>query len=243
MIKKLALALLVCSLAACSGTRVTTLIADGLVPEITHLEGIKQSIYVGDTMTSSAPLLVIGTAALKTDLIATTSHRDNPITLKAAPGTYTLIRQNAQGKFYEGISESIKLNDSVVPGGLFLANEGMGNSALYWSSFWSHQATPDRQMAMHIAELSAKPNVSISNSKQPPNNLQGFVATLDYMGMASGQIKFVYREYTNGLARAAFTQEVSLDYEAGKTYAYKSARFIVHDANTADVTFTLLQSL
>lgn len=246
MIKRLALVFLVFSFAACSsGARIKTYVGSPLTPVSTHLEGVKKTVYVGDTMTSSAPLIVIESLTLKTNLTATSSHRDKLITLQASPGGYTLVRQNEFGKFYESTGQAIVLNGEPIAGGggLFLTNEGVGGSALYWGSLSAFQAALNQPLNMHIADLVSKPEVSISTSTQPPKIQQGFVATLVYLGMAGGQIKFVYREYTDGLARSAFTQEVSLDYVPGKTYVYKTAQLVVHEASTSEVTFTLLQSL
>lgn len=243
MIKKISFLLLILSLTACTGQRITTLTGFPLVPEETHLEGVKRTVYVGDAMTSSAPLIVIESITLKDNLAAATTHKGKPRELTAGPGTYTLVRQNPEGKFYEATGNWVTVNGRDVSGGLFLAKDNTRKSGLYWSGAWSRQVTPDRRLPMYIAELDRKPEVTMSSSQRPPNNHEDFVAILTYMGMAGGEIKFVYREYYDGLARAAFTQDIALDYEPGKTYAFKSARFIVHDANTSEVTYTLLQKL
>lgn len=70
------------------------------------------------------------------------------------------------------------------------------------------------------------------------------MSTLSYAGVSGGQIKFSYKEFTaEGLARPAFTQEVSFDYAPGETYGYKNARFVVHEAGNTQIAFTLLSHL
>lgn len=213
-----------------------------LTPEVTHLEGIRQTVFVGEAMTSSAPLIVVGTVNLKSKIATITPHKHKSIKLEASPGIYTLIRKNTEGNFYESSEGLFRVNGKVSSGGLFLANQSSAHSALYWSAS-ATLVGESQQMSMYVSGIEVTPEVTTSTFKRPPNNSQGFVSTLTYTGVASGQIKFVYREFGNGLARAAFTQEVSLDYLAGRAYSYKSARFIVHEADTSQVSFTLLQSL
>lgn len=240
--KKIVLVLSILTLVSCGGARVKTVVGLPLVPEITHLEGVKQTAFVGEVMTSSAPLIIAEVAILKKQTTATTSHRNRPRELNAESGSYNLVLQNSEGKFYEASNNIFKLNNEEAVGGLFLANNETEKSSLYWSEE-SAYLTPGEPMEMYLADLDTTPEISISKSKQAPNNAHGFVSTLTYTGIAGGQIKFVYREFNDGLARAAFTQEISLDYAAGKTYSYKTARFVVHEASISDVKFTLLQSL
>lgn len=229
-------------LASCGGARVKTVVGLPLVPESTHLEGVRQTVFVGEVMTSSAPLIITEVAILKNKTTATTSHRNSPRNLNADPGVYNLVLQNSEGKFYEASKNLFELNNKPVIGGLFLAKSETLKSSLYWSKT-SPYVVPGVHLRIHLADLDEKPEVSISKSKQPPNNGHGFVSTLTYTGKAGGQIKFVYREFNNGLARAAFTQEISLDYVPEKVYSYKTARFLLHEASISDVEFTLLQSL
>lgn len=240
--KKLILTLSMIMLASCGGTRVKTVVGLPLVPETTHLEGVRQSVFVGEVMTSSAPLIITEVAILKNTTTATTSHRNNPQHLKANSGAYNLVLQNAEGKFYEASQNLFELNNKPAIGGVFLAKNETLKSSLYWSGA-SPYTVPGVPLNMYLADLDAKPEVSISKSKQSPNNTEGFVSMLTYTGKAGGQIKFVYREFNNGLARAAFTQEISLDYVPEKIYSYKNARFLLHEASISAVEFTLLQSL
>lgn len=245
MIKKLIYPILILSLTACStGPRITTLIGFPLIPETTHLQGDRQTVYVGDAMTSSAPLVVVGVATLRTGLSADTSHKGKPMAMVAATGDYALVRQSAEGKFYEATQARLfTLNGQPKSGGLFVPHETTRKHALYWSPNWSREMPLGSRLAMHIAEYDGAPDMTLSISRRPPDNHSDFVSTLTYMGMSGGEIKFVYREYYDGLARAAFTQDVALDYEPGKMYAFKTARFVVHEASTSEVTFTLLQKL
>ena len=163
--------------------------------------------------------------------------------LTAAPGEYALVRQHAQGKFYEATEKLITANDQKRPGGLFLANKSASSSALYWSPVWTSQIEPSRVLAMHMADINIKPDMVITTHPLPTDLSTGFVSTLTYTGMAGGQIKLSYREFNNGMARDAFTQEVALDYRPGELYVYKDARFVLHEASTTQITFTLVEPL
>jgi hypothetical protein len=234
--------LIAMAISSCGGARVKSL--QGFVPrpEVTHLEGIKQTIPLGETMTSSAPLVIYKVAEISIPIQSSTTHRNKVIHLQANPGKYNLVRENIDGKYYEAAGNNFETNRNIAFGGIFISANTAIKSGLYWSSSPS-TTYKEQPMHMYMSDIDALPEIKFLTYKLPPNNHQGFVSTLSYAGIAAGQIKFVYREYSDGMARAPYTQDVSLDYIKETTYAYKNARFIVHDANTSEVKFTLLQAL
>ncbi|MDO6747829.1 hypothetical protein [Gilvimarinus sp. 1_MG-2023] len=232
----------VLALAGCA-SGVKTILGKPLSQDETYLKGIMRTVNVGDFMTSSASFLERDIIILQTKITANTTHRGKVRELVAAPGKYTMVREHEDGKFYEASKGSLVVNAQERPGGIFISNNSIVPNALYWTSSWTWQAVPDSTMAMHMADFEAKPELTNTATIFSPDYNSGFVSSLTYAGMASGQIKFSYREFKDGLARDAFTQEVALDYEPEKVYVYKSAQFIVHHADTTEISFTLLQSL
>jgi hypothetical protein len=228
----------------CSGTPVKTNVANLIAPEKTYLQEQRRTIMIGSEMTSSAPLYRYDLITISKTIESSTAHRGKERVLVAKPADYALVAEDVGGKYYEAIGDGFSLNgDSTMGGGIYLPKKPNITPALYWSDHWIGSLNTGG-VPMHISNLPTIPEYSKSNLVLLPSDfLSGMVSTLIYMGTAGKQIKFVYREYNDGYARPAFTQEISLDYKPETTYRYKRAQFIVHNANTNEITLTLLKPL
>ncbi len=78
-----------------------------------------------------------------------------------------------------------------------------------------------------------KLNTSVQNS---------FQQTLIYNGKVGDKINIGYREYSDGLARPAFSNEVEYDLSESKTIRYKGAILDVIEANNQSITFKLTRN-
>jgi hypothetical protein len=230
--------------AGCSGNPVKTNFAKIIPPEETHFQNERRTVTIGSEMTSSTPMHRYQLITTKERVQSTTYHRGKERNLVAKSADYALIAEDANGKYYEAITDGFSLNgSSSIGGGLYLPITNDVKPALYWSNRWMRSPRTG-EVHMYMSELLSFPSYSKSELVElPPNFLTGLVSTLVYVGMADRQIKFVYREYNDGYARPAFTQEISLDYTPEKKYHYKKAQFIVHNANTNEITLTLISPL
>lgn len=70
-----------------------------------------------------------------------------------------------------------------------------------------------------------------------------FLRELVYGGIANNVLTLVYREYKNGFARPAFTQELKYDLAIDKIVGYKGARFEVMSATNTELTYKVLAHL
>lgn len=231
------LSILTTVMACAQGVRVQTKRAQPLRPDFTFLTNVQQAVVVGEPFTSSAPLVVRQKIEIDKKLEATTPHRNSQFHVSAASGMYELVGNDSNGQFYQNLS-LVNVGKRKVVGGIYIPNNETTNAALYWN--WRVSVSSDPKV--YIADLGQVPSFK-SCKIITPSSGQGFVATLTYAGIGDGQIKFVYREYFDDISRSAFTQEVSLDYIPESTFAYKSARFVVHNANNIQMTYTLLEPL
>jgi hypothetical protein len=216
------------------------MLGEPLTPDFVYLTDIKQTVAVGEVMTTSAPLLVNEKITFNSKLEATTLHRNSQFKVTAEPGIYVLVAKGTAGYFYEAEDSPVVVNSRKTVGGIYVPSDETTEPALYWH--WSNSLRSPLQRQVYIAEIKKLPTFTSSKSNTPTGEY-GFLTTLSYAGVANNQIKFVYREYKNQMARDAFTQEVSLDYVPESIFAYKSARFIVHYANNSQISYTLLKPL
>lgn len=69
-----------------------------------------------------------------------------------------------------------------------------------------------------------------------------FQQTLIYMGKEGNIIKMSYREFSNGLARAAFTTDISYDLNESHDIIYKNAQITIIAATSANITYKVVHN-
>ncbi|NEZ02958.1 hypothetical protein G4Y73_02205 [Wenzhouxiangella sp. XN201] len=163
--------------------------------------------------------------------------------LKAGP--YKLVAESSQGKYYRYLTP---FGSRKAYGGLFVPTGQDVATDFFW--WWYARDRDEDLVPANVYSVPLPNPVEVTHTEhlEPRDGSRGRssgpTATLTYAGVAAGEIRFVYKEFTErGMARPAFTQEVILDYNPGETYAYKSARFVVHEAGTTHILYTLLEGL
>ena len=69
---------------------------------------------------------------------------------------------------------------------------------------------------------------------------EGFKYELIYQGISGNTIKLSYREFSNNMARPAFHQDLSYNFEGeGTSIRFRNVSMIIHDANNNEVVFTV----
>lgn len=63
-----------------------------------------------------------------------------------------------------------------------------------------------------------------------------------FNGKVGNNLKFIYREYINDMARPAFNQDLQYDLEESTTVGFKGLRLEVLDASNTSITYKLLSS-
>jgi hypothetical protein len=218
-----------------------------LVPDRTYREGDLQVANVGDYMTSTVQFLVLKAASLAASVIATTEHKGKEWVFTAPAGTYVLAAESPEGRFFLS-RERLGFNRRTDAwGGLFVPVGSSSPTEIVWN--WSPWARfGDRPFSVFGAPLTERTELQPAAPLLEPVPAE-FMATLSYAGVAGGQVRFVYKEFSarvagdQMLARPAFTQEVAFDYKPGEIYGYKNARFVVHSADQTQISYTLLAHL
>lgn len=94
------------------------------------------------------------------------------------------------------------------------------------------------------------PNGTTYNSSEisiqyVPNGLcmvsDSFVKTIEYNGKSGNTLKFTYREFSNNMARSAYTTDFTFDLSEGtKVVAYKGAKIRINEANNSLIDYTIV---
>lgn len=172
-------------------------------------------------------------------------HRRHVFRFPLRSGPYKLVAESSRGAFYRYI---MPIGSRKAYGGLFVPTGQDRATDFFW--WWYGPNVNDDFVPANVYSAPLPKPIEVTHTEylEPREGSvgrsSGPTATLTYAGVARGEIKFVYKEFTSGgSARPAFTQEVSLDYRPGETYAYKDARFVVHEAGTTHILYTLLEGL
>jgi hypothetical protein len=71
----------------------------------------------------------------------------------------------------------------------------------------------------------------------------GFRRELVYSGVSGSAVRLTYREFSDGVARPAFTEDLSYDLSAGKEIGYKGARLRILKADNTGIRYELQRPL
>ena len=157
------------------------------------------------------------------------------------PGDYVLENQGNEGAYYKKASGPIRGSRESY-GGLFVPKDSLEATELYWT--WGNNP---KERGIYLAKLATPIKGIIETRNSTLNDSVGSrlpKSTITYAGVANGQIRFVYNQFTDkGYIKPAFTQEVSLDYKPNSIYGYKSARFKVYKADSTHINYEVIEPL
>ncbi len=181
--------------------------------------------YVGEEMVKQG-----------TDSSADALHFDQPTKIGdnfyyiIPPGDYAKTGQDAGSEFYSGINSRT---------GLTVPNRTMINDPVK-----NIQVKSNGEVCIITIFNGTKCDVGKIFSKVKLNSSvqNSFQQTLLYNGKVGNKINIGYREYTDGLARPAFSNEVEYDLSESKTIRYKGAILDILDANNQSITFKLTRN-
>jgi len=113
----------------------------------------------------------------------------------------------------------------------------IGNKQEFTRSLFPHYAG--------MFPLSAPIPYEVSVTETEMENPDDFFVDVLYQGTSKGEVKISYREYSHGLARPAFTQDVSYELEKDGSAAigFKGMRIKVLKATGQDIQYILEQPM
>lgn len=168
-------------------------------------------------------------------------HKSKRFIFIIDPGHYILENQGDEGSYYKKTPGPIRGNRESY-GGLFVPKDSSEATELYWT--WKDNP---KERGIYLAKLATPIKGVIETRTSTLHDSVGSrlpKATITYAGVANGQIRFVYNQFTDeGYIKPAFTQEVGLDYKPNGIYGYKSARFKVYKADSTHINYEVIKPL
>jgi len=85
-------------------------------------------------------------------------------------------------------------------------------------------------------------SASFQKSKEQRITENNFRKTLIYSGRVGDKVRVSYREFADGMARSAFTNEVEYDLSTGSTIGYASAEIEVISATNTSIRYKVISN-
>lgn len=91
------------------------------------------------------------------------------------------------------------------------------------------------------ADVTVCGDIRFNRSKETVVTNDSFRRTLLYSGKVGNKLKISYREFSNDMARAAFSTDVEYDLNESNIIGYAGARLEVIKANNTEITYKVLK--
>lgn len=208
-----------------------------LQPEI----NTEATAELGETFISRKFIQSIPTIELALPVAHTTSHNGVQIAVNVSSGRLTQWGQNELGTYYQSPGFTAKATTSIgnivdlaSTGGIIVPAGSQPAKSVY--------RKPNSGTNAFVSE-----NASPISYTKAPNTIvphkDSFVRELIYTGIAKNTITVVYREFSNDLARPAFTQDLKYDLSEGNVIGFKGARFQVIKATNTEIRYKVLKNI
>jgi hypothetical protein len=151
------------------------------------------------------------------------------------PGRYMESGSDAHGKYY------------VASAGKFLENgKPLNNCGVY-----VNDSDPLLTEIYCIAQSGAKgapltytaSGIPFTKSIHQTRDELSFRKELVYAGISQNMVSILYREFTNDMARPAYSQDLKYDLSESKTFGFRGSRFEIIKATNQGLTYKTLKQL
>lgn len=150
------------------------------------------------------------------------------------PGRFVLERETAAGRFYRAQGpitlRALGISMPWQDGGVLIPPGGKPPE-LYWRNGYGGLAK------------GAAPNLAYELREIESLEHGGFRRELVYSGVSRGVVTLQYREFSNELARPAFTQQLTYDLAEGDEIGFGGARLKILKATNTEVRYQVLKPL
>lgn len=180
--------------------------------------------FVGDTILSDRAFYEVEALYLTTPVGYGLYHFPS--------GYYSKIGSDVKSDFYSPLS----MNET----GSSISQEG--NARKYVQAIAVNKTTQNQICPIHAVSGMNCLDANIKVEKVQSQDKDSFEQRLLYNGRVGDKVSIGYREFSNGLARAAFANNVEYDLSQSKEITYKGAVLEIISANNNKITYKVLNS-
>lgn len=187
------------------------------------------SAEIGQTIISKANVTKIPAINFTNDASEVVNY---PGTTTIRARTIPLYASDERGKFYRDYLATFSMMGSSIVydnAGIFVPNEKTKPAVVY-----------------HFAlgyKFGKIPVLGVEDSTFEKWGKDSFKRELVYSGVAQNTISILYREFSDNIARPAFSQELKYDLAQGNIIGFKGARFEVIKATNTELVYKVVKPL
>lgn len=209
-------------------------------PEI----GAQQTVEIGESMVSTSKVLVLPIIVAERSQRVVTPYSTTLLQAFDLPsGVAKLVGFDHAGRYFS-FGQSLphyyedKKNkgqfepgESPVEGGIYVANTGAKHLYWRWNRGYPITMVPADNLTFQAGEdRGDRKNTS-------------FRRELVYSGGSGSTINLLYREFSNDMARPAFSQELRYDLTQSRIIGYRGARFELLRTDNTGITYKVISHL
>ena len=194
------------------------------------------SIEIGESLIYEHHKIELPTLEVLDTYVLQTSNIGTEFTVTIKPGTFVAKGKDEGGIFYQISKGKTYVNENTEGkqdpnDGIYVDNNDPTKTEFY-------TLTKDGRPLNYVA-----PNIKFKKFIDEKIDPTLFKKELVYTGVSKNVITVLYREYSEGIARPAFTQELKYDLSEGKIVGFKGARFEVIKATNTGLTYKAISHL
>lgn len=193
---------------------------------------VKQEAQVGESMVSTSRWETLPAIVIEKDI----THITTGWKLTISAGVLPIYKSNKEGTFYrmkEDVALTILGKEKSPVGGVFVPNDKSKPTEVYWGN-------PSSSLAQSARAVHPGIDFKLTTSDEKWVR-DSFKRELVYSGISQNTLSILYREFIDGTARPAFSQELKYDLSQGNTIGYKGARFHVIKATNTSIKYEVLK--
>lgn len=179
---------------------------------------VQASADIGQTIISKANFTKIPAIKL-TSPVAENINLTSITRIQVGP--LPLNATSDAGKYYRDVT--------TLYGGIFIPNDTSKPAVIY--------------LAPLAGNYGKSPVIGIQHTEIEEWGKDSFKRELIYSGVSQNTISISYREFSDNMARPAFSQELKYDLSQGTTIGYKGARFEVIKATNTELVYKVIKPL
>jgi hypothetical protein len=150
------------------------------------------------------------------------------------PGRYVESGNDAHGKYYLASSGKFLANEKPIKGecGVYVNDSDSMLTEIYCIAQSGAKGAP----LTYIAN-----GIPFTKSVHQTRDELSFRKELVYAGISQNMVSILYREFTNDMARPAYSQDLKYDLSESKTFGFRGSRFEIIKATNQGLTYKTLK--
>lgn len=210
---------------------VTPSYSEILIPEL----NVTVVSELGDTLVDQGHMKTRDAIVFNDDVEASTptSLKTGGVNIFLGKGTYVAARQDETHTYYLPLDAKVRAI-TVLQQDIIETNSG---SAGYAKSKIDGSLLPFSKILTIDWGTFNEGEPSYIEQTLQERHSSSFRQQLIYNGRVDNNVRFIYREFSNDMARGSFTQEIQYDFSESKTIGFKGVRIEIINASNTQIEY------